>query len=93
MRIQGNQCLYALVDVEPKIDLVQTAEKVIKYILRITAKCHVHLQTLTKTPVKFKKDLDKIEGGVAFTIFDTVCDGQPIGRMCALGKNKYVSRS
>ena len=48
---------------------------------------------LDKTPVMFKKDLDKIEGGVAFTIFDTVCDGQPDGRMRALGKNKYVSRS
>ena len=28
--------------------------------LRITAKCHAHLQTLTKTPAKFQKDLAKI---------------------------------
>ena len=41
---------------------------------RITAKCHAHLQTLTKTPVKFKKDPDNIVGGVAFIRLDTICE-------------------
>ena len=27
--------------------------------MRITAKCHAHLQTLTKTPAKFQKDWAK----------------------------------
>ena len=35
---------------------------------RITAKCHAHLQTLTKTLAKFQKDLPKTVG-VAFTKF------------------------
>ena len=34
--------------------------------LRITAKHHAHLQTLTKTPAKLKKDRAKTIGGVAF---------------------------
>ena len=35
---------------------------------------------LTKTLVKFRKDLDKIVGGVAITRLDTTCDGQSDGR-------------
>ena len=41
--------------------------KVIKINLRITAKCHAHLHTLTKTHAKFQKDPAKTVGGVAFT--------------------------
>ena len=33
----------------------------------IISKCHAHLQSLTKTTVKFQKDWDKIVGGVALT--------------------------
>ena len=32
-------------------------------------KCHAHFQSLTKTPVKFQKDWDKIVEGVALTIY------------------------
>ena len=49
---------------------------VTKINLKITVKCHAHLQTFTKTPVKFQKDPDKIVGGIVFTILDTICDGQ-----------------
>ena len=42
-------------------------EKVKKIDLRVISKCHVHLQSLTKTPVTFIKDWDKIVGGVALT--------------------------
>ena len=35
--------------------------------LRVISKCHAHLQSLTKTPVKFQKDWEKIVGGVALT--------------------------
>ena len=44
--------------------------------LRITAKCHAHLQTLIETPAKFQKDMAKTIGGVAFTRLDIICDGQ-----------------
>ena len=42
--------------VDPKIDQVQTAKKVTKIILRITAKHYAYLKTLTKTSVKLQKD-------------------------------------
>ena len=42
-------------------------KNVTKINLRVISKCHVHLQSLTKTPVKFQKDWDKIVGGVALT--------------------------
>ena len=42
-------------------------KKVTKNDLRVISKCHAHLQSLTKTPVKFQKDWDKIVGGVALT--------------------------
>ena len=42
-------------------------EKVTKIDLRVISKCHAHLQSLTKTTVKFQKDWDKIVGGVALT--------------------------
>ena len=42
-------------------------KKVTKINLRITTKCHSHLQTLTKTPAMFKKDPVKTVGGFAFT--------------------------
>ena len=42
-------------------------KKVTKINLRVISKCHAHLQSLTKTPVKFQKDWDKIVGGVALT--------------------------
>ena len=44
--------------------------------LRITAKRHAHLQTLTKILEKFQKDPAKIVEKVAFTRLDTICDGQ-----------------
>ena len=47
-------------------------KKVTKVILRITAKRHAHLQTLTKTPAKLIKDPAKTVKGVAFRRF---CDG------------------
>ena len=46
----------AFVNVKPKIDYVQTVNKVTKINLRNTAKCHAYLHTLTKTPAKFKRD-------------------------------------
>ena len=68
---------------KPKNDYVQTAKKkkVTKINVRITVKCHAHIQTLTKTPAKFQKDPAKTVGGVAFTRF---CDGQSDRRT---GKN------
>ena len=33
----------------------------------MTAKCHAHLQTLTKTSAKFQKDWTKIVGGAVVT--------------------------
>ena len=53
--------------VESKNDKVQTVKKVKKINLRVISKCHAHLQSLTKTPVKFQKDWDKIVEGVAIT--------------------------
>ena len=35
-------------------------KKVTKINLRVISKFHAHLQSLTKTPVKFQKDWDKI---------------------------------
>ena len=35
--------------------------------LRVISKCGAHLQFLTKTPVKFQKDWDKVVRGVALT--------------------------
>ena len=55
-------CLYALVEVKPKNDLVQTAKKVTEINLRITAKPQAHPQTLRKTPAKLKKDPGKNSG-------------------------------
>ena len=52
------------------------SEKVTKINLRITAKRHAHLQTLTKTSAKFQKDLTKIVGGVVFTRVDAIRDRQ-----------------
>ena len=57
----------ASVVIKPKNDYVQTVKKVTKINLRVISKCHAHLQCLTKTPVKFQKEWDKIEGGVALT--------------------------
>ena len=42
-------------------------KKVTKINLKVISICHAHLQSLTKTPVKFQKDWDKIVGGVALT--------------------------
>ena len=59
-----------------------------KFNLKITAKCHAHLQTLSKTPEKFQKDATKIVG-VAFKRVCTICDGQsndPAG-----GRHIYIS--
>ena len=46
---------------------IQNAEKSNKINLRIISKPHAHLQTMTKTPVKFQKDWHKTAGGVAHT--------------------------
>ena len=43
---------------------------------------HAHLQTLTKTPAKFRIDPGKIVGGVAFTRY-------PVSK-CSKPKNDYV---
>ena len=42
-------------------------EKVIKKNMRIISKPHAHLQTMTETSVRFKKDWHKTVGGVAHT--------------------------
>ena len=47
--------------------LSSNCEKVTKINLRVISKYHAHLQSLTKIPVKFQKDWDKIVGGVALT--------------------------
>ena len=60
------------VEVEPKYDQVQTAIKVTKINLRITAKPQAQFQILIKTPAMFQKHV----GGVAFTRMDTFCDRQ-----------------
>ena len=65
LRSQDTQCLYALIET----DLVKTVKNVTKFNLRITAKFHAHLQTLTKTPVKFQKDPAKTVGEIAFTTY------------------------
>ena len=66
--------------------------------LRVISKCHAHLQSLTKTPVKFQKDWDKIVGGVALTKYlnDGRTDARPWATLNALphssnggGHNKY----
>ena len=77
LRSQDTQCLYALVEVEPKNDRVQTATKMTKINLKITGKPHVHLQTLKKTSVKFQKYPAKIVGEVAFTRYAvSICFGR-----------------
>ena len=48
-------------------------KKVTNINLRVTAKHHAHLQTLTKTPTTFQKDPAKTVAEVAVTRF---CDGQ-----------------
>ena len=48
--------------------------------LSITAKCHAHLQTLTKTAAKFQKYPVKLIGGVGLTRLDKICDGQSEGQ-------------
>ena len=45
----------------------KNVKKVTKINLRVISKCYAHLQSLTKTPVKFQKDWEKIVGGVALT--------------------------
>ena len=72
---EDTQCLYALVEVEPKITKFKLRKQSDKNNLRITAKPHAHLQTLTKTPAKFQKDPTKIVGGDALTRMDKICDG------------------
>ena len=42
-------------------------EKVIKNNLRIISKPHAYVQTMSKTPVKFQKNLKKTVGGDAHT--------------------------
>ena len=46
--------------------MFKLCKKVTKINLRVISKCHAHLQSLTKTPVKFQKDWDK-SVGVALT--------------------------
>ena len=45
---------------KPQNDLSPYCEKSGKRYVRITAKRHAHLQTLTKTPAKFQKDPAKL---------------------------------
>ena len=64
-------------------------KKVNKNNLRITAKRHAHLQTLTETPTKFQNNSAKTVGGVAFTRF---CDRQSDGgQTSAQGKDNMSS--
>ena len=51
---------------KPNDDYVRTVKKVTKINLRITAKGHAHLQTLTNTHAKFQKDPGQTVGGVTF---------------------------
>ena len=53
--------------------------------LRTTAKGHAHLQTLTKTPLKFQKDPAETVGG-KLRSQDFVMDSQSAGQMDAQGK-------
>ena len=58
-------------------------KKVTKINLRVISKCHAHLQSLTKTPVKFQKDWDKIVGGAALTkypLYHIMTNGRTEGR-------------
>ena len=57
---------YALVEVEPKLTKFKLQKSERKNNVRTTANPHAHLQTLTKTPAKFQKDLGKIVRGVAY---------------------------
>ena len=59
MHSQDNHCIYASVEVKPKMTKFKLQKKG-KINLRITAKADAHLQTLTKTPVKFQKILVKL---------------------------------
>ena len=52
--------------------------------LRITAKPHAHVQTLSKTHVKFQNDQTQIVG-IAFTRVDIFFDGQMDRHMDAQG--------
>ena len=58
-----------LIVIMPEKDLVQIAEKVTNYNLRIISKPHALLQTMTKTPVKFQKNQHKTVGGVVHTMY------------------------
>ena len=49
--------------------LSSTCKKVTKNNLRIISKPHAYFQTMTKTPVKFKKNRYKTVGGVAPTMY------------------------
>ena len=55
MFLRYRQCLYALVEVKPKNDYIQTAKKVTKINLKRTAKPYAHIQILTKHLQSFKK--------------------------------------
>ena len=70
---------YALVDDERKKTKFKLRKSYKNY-LRIKAKCHAHLQTVTKAPVKFDKNPNKIVGKVAFTRLATICDRQSDGQ-------------
>ena len=48
-------------------------KKVTKIYLRITAKSHTHIQTLTNTPAKVQKDLAKMVGFAFLRSQDTQC--------------------
>ena len=51
----------------PEKGLSSTCGKSKKNNLRIISKPHAHFQTMTKTPVKFRKNRHKTVGGVAHT--------------------------
>ena len=56
-----------MVKMPEKNDRDQIVKKVIKYNLRIISKPRIYLQTMSKTPVKFQKNLYKTVGGDVHT--------------------------
>ena len=58
-----------LIVFEPKKWLSSKCKKVTKINLRIISKPHAHLQTMTKTPVKFQKDWLRTVGVDAYTMY------------------------
>ena len=59
--------VHMLIVIMPEKRLSSNCGKMTKSNLRIISKPSAHLQTMTKTPVKFQKNQHKTVGGVAHT--------------------------